>query len=184
MAQKKGIMIRKIVLLLFIVIAFSANGQNRELVLNFEPSFLPSSILTVKRYGGETMIKIQFQEEKETGTVSRSEERSLNNDDFNRLMGFLSTYQFKVKGNVDTVGTYERVTKGIKTIHYLISWGNDGVTVKGTLREIDKEKKFAFWSPKTDTSNHQLTMQIFELMNKNFKRKYTKQYLAELKKYF
>lgn len=169
---------------LLILLAYSAVAQNKELVLKFKPSFIPSSILTVKEFGNKATIKLQYYVKKGDDTVSIMEEKKLTKSDVDSLMSFFSKYKFKIKGNIDTLGTFEVERNGKKTAHYSISWGHDGITVNGKLRNEDNVKNFAFWSPKAGTDNHTLILKLLGIMDNNFKRKQTKRYLAGLKKYF
>lgn len=175
-----------IIMLLFLtVIGITSKAQeNRKLALTFNPSFSSHSILTITESEKKAVIKLQIFDKNDTRNVTTEEGLILNRKDLDSLLSFLSTYQFKTQGSIDTIGTSEVIRNGETVTAYKISSGLDGITVKGTFKSESETEYFAFWSPKANTENHKLIMKAFELMEGEFQKKSVKNYLTGLKGYF
>ncbi|GGK86930.1 hypothetical protein ACD591_19795 [Rufibacter glacialis] len=169
-------------IIVLIFLSFAVKAQKKELTISFEPSFAKHSILTITELGKHSTIILQTLEK--DGSILKQEKKSVDKEEMKTLSGFLSSYEFKFKGSIDTLGTYETVRNGKKVTAHRISFGNDGITVKGKWQNDSTTNDFSFWSPQAGTNNHDLITRLFVLMDSKFKRNYTKQYLQSLKKYF
>ena len=169
-------------LIVLILLSFAAKAQRKELIIKFEPSFTPQSILTITESAKRSTIK--FQTLHKDGSISKHEGKSVSKEEMNMLSEILSSYKFKFKGSIDTIETYETVKNGKTVTARKISLGSDGITVKGKWQNDSTTNNFSFWSPQAGSDNHNLITHLFVLMDSKFKSKSTKQYLQGLKEYF
>lgn len=152
--------------------------------MKFQPSFISHSVLTISKTNKDAVITLKIYDRKEEDSVLVEEERKLQRNELDSLLSFLSSYQFKIKGSIDTVGTSEITMDGkTVTVHH-VSIGMDGVFVEGSYRDKYQVKDFAFWSPKGGSENHKLVMKVFDLMEANLKKKAIQNYIVQLRGYF
>lgn len=183
-------MIRKIGFLIYLSILSSSisyaqqNGQ-RILTMSFEPSFSKRSTLTFRGIQGEAFQGelIIFKNEEKSKIACR-ERVKISEEKITTILDFLKTYEFKIKGSVDTVSSERVLFRGDSTTAYKISHGNDGITVSGFLLWNGVTKRFAFWSPGKESENYQLIQKIFALSNSSFKKKKSLNHLKTLQNYF
>jgi hypothetical protein len=183
-------MINKIVFLIYLSILSASSiyaQQNNQLILtiDFEPSFANSTTLTFRGVqGGMFQAEMVVFKDEEKSKVECREKGNISEDRLASILNFIKTYDFKIKGSVDTI-SFERVFwRGDSTTVYKISHGNDGITVSGSLLWNGVTKRFAFWSPGKETENYQLIQKIFALSNSSFKKKKSLNHLKALQNYF
>lgn len=157
-------------------LSFQAQAQFDKLTVHFYPSFMDSSMLSVNRVENEYSMTLE--------TSQISTKSMLNSFEVDSLNSFMTGYNFQIKSSLDTVETIQKIINGDTTVQYVISMGNDGITVKGQMEYKEKSKSFAFWSPNKGVENHELIELLFNLMSVHFTKLETVNYLEQLEQYF
>jgi hypothetical protein len=172
-----------ILYLTFLTFICKAQG-NHELIVNFQPSFISHSVLSIKETNKKAVITLKIYGRNEKESVLIKEERKLQKNELDSLLSFFASYQFKIKGSIDTVGTSEVTLNGKTAIGHHVSIGMDGISVKGSFVDENQNKDFAFWSPKVNSENYKLITKVFDLMEVSLKKKAIQSYMIQLKAYF
>jgi hypothetical protein len=183
--------------------------QNFTLDMEFNPSFIEKSKLTVEKDSNSCFISLN--------TKSFSERKEISCFEIDSLKDFFKTYDYSVKTNgsskyirhyMDTkilqdtnwvVVKQDTVRKDLRNrLGYIFdpdsnkyyyedvmmcTW-TDGITVKGQLSNGDTVKKIYFFAPSKGEQNHFLAKLLFELMNQYFKNELTITYIERLEGYF
>jgi len=167
---------RKLLSLLLIVVSINSYAQFNRLTIDFAPSFIEKSQLTITGSGNGYSISFKGVGFKEDGSVP---------DSFAvKLERFMSKYKFQHLSSI-TVIEEKKVVNGDTVIIESIKAGVDGIDVFGELINNDHTRKtFAFWSPREHTENHQLIEVLFGIAHACFTNKSTINYLGKLEKYF
>jgi len=161
-----------------------SNPNSYELKIDFEPAFIKSSQVIIKRSGGSASLDIKIFASPKKDILKESN-KLLKLQRLKTLEGFLQTYQFKIKNSIDTIGGEKEIVIGDSVMKfYDITLGVDGITVKGTLTKSEKVKQFAFWSPKEGTKNAELISILFAILRRTFIEKDIANYLEQLREYF
>lgn len=95
------------------------------------------------------------------------------------LKGFLESYNFDKTNNISTETVIKDGDTSIITIV-----GFDGISVSGTLTQLDRDKEFEFWSPQKNTDNYKLVKLLFSITDQYFVEEKERRYLNSLKGYF
>jgi hypothetical protein len=162
--------------IILITISINCTGQIFNLKTEFQPSFIPSSTLILQDDGKECFIDIKNDDFLEHCLINNSQLIDIKN--------FFNHYQFKIKGSVDTLGTFTKIENGDTIKGYNMTLGTDGIDVNGKLIRNNLSKVFKFWSPKKGTANDSLIVLMFKLMKRNLKEDKTVNYLEQLEQYF
>lgn len=163
--------------IILISVALNCTGQIFNLQTEFQPSFLQGSTLILQDDGKQCFLDLNGK--------TFSEHCIITDSQLVDIKSFLNHYQFKIKGNVDTLGTITKIENGDTIITgYNMVMGVDGITVNGKLIRDNLTKRFKFWSPNKGTVNDSLIVLLFKLMNRNLKEDKTVNYLEQLKQYF
>jgi hypothetical protein len=157
-------------------IAINCNSQIFSFKTEFQPSFIPSSILTIQDNGKKCIVSIK--------SKSFSEKCEINGSKLVDIINFLNHYKFKIKGSIDTLGTFTEIENGDTITYYSLNAGTDGIDVNGQLVCDKITKEFKFWSPRKGTDNDSLIVLLFDLMNDNLKNDKTMNYIEQLEQYF
>ncbi len=148
------------------------------LSIDFSPSFIYPSNVTISKTNVENLIELKIPE------LQINNKTALANGDINAIVDFLKTYKFQIKGSTDTTDKHKEFIDGDSVTVYSMSTGTDGITVNGTYKHEDIVNVFSFWSPRKDTENHKIIELIFHLLYKSFSEKETTNYIEQLEGYF
>lgn len=144
-------------------------GQDYELYLDLEPSFIEEGHITIRyRVNGTTTLQLK--------NFYFDETRSLDNKTLLELKHFLENYK-ATKSN--SIKTETSIVNG-DTLSLSIM-GFDGITVSGSLHHKDDVKTFEFWSPNSNTSNNALISHVFSITDSCFDKPRVRRYLNALK---
>jgi hypothetical protein len=179
---------KRLITLFFVILRLTCLAQSKTddytLTIDFAPSFISTSKLVIHSAQDSNHIQLTiYNHYKDVNHVYTNKVR-LKAKYLDGLTSFLQTYQFKIRGNVDTLGSHKVLENGDSVLVYSVSMGVDGITVSGVFDQTSTSKKFQFWSPKKDTANDKLVIILFDLMNKAFKDNKSTEYLRRLKGYF
>ncbi|HEU5290034.1 MAG TPA: hypothetical protein VFU05_05270 [Cyclobacteriaceae bacterium] len=173
------------------LLIFSASDaiaqQNNQSILrvNFEPSFSNNCTLTLHEVqGGIFWIELVVFKFKENSKIESREEVDVSQDKAIPILDFLKTYNFIIKGSIDTISVERVFWRGDSVTAIKKSYGNDGITVNGSFTKGGVTKRFAFWSPEKDSENYQFVQKILALPNESFKKKKSLNQLKALQSYF
>lgn len=158
------------------LISVNSFGQFDKLTVDFYPSFITNSTLTIKKKSNGFTIQLHADKIKEKSFTIDS--------NLVELDSFLVDYRFKHKGAIDTIGEEKKIEDGDTVVSYLLSFGTDGINVYGKLKNVNDEKTFKFWSPDSGDKNHELIEILFKLMYEQFKSQESINYLEQLEQYF
>ena len=174
------------ILLVFIVTASFGQKQDSDytLTLNFAPSFIAGSELSIQAKGDSGFIRINIYKSynKKNGETDNNVVIPVGN--LKPLTNFLKTYKFQIKNNIDTIGSHKVFVNGDSVLVYDVSAGLDGINVNGNFTQNNIIKKFAFWSPNKGTENANFVILLFNLLNNAFSGQNTINYLEQLQQYF
>lgn len=164
--------------------AAQSNVNTYELKIDFDPAFINSSQVVIQSNGNSAFLNIKiFDGPKEH--ILKENNKLLKRQQLKTLEEFLQTYQFRIKGNIDTIGEGKELNiKGDSIKYYTISAGLDGITVKGTQTRSEGVKSFAFWSPKKGTANAELISILNKVLAETFIEEDIASYLENLEQYF
>lgn len=156
------------------------------LTIEYDPSFIASSILTIHLEPNACYAKLQVMTKQQNKDYRSSEKKSLKSADLGVLTNFFQTYHFRIRGSTDTIGSDKVFENGDSlVVAYHVVSGLDGIIVKGSLDQNGIIKKFQFWSPKNrDAKNQQLSETLLNIMQKAFIDKTSVEYIKALKTYF
>lgn len=158
-------MARLLILILTLQLFGCRNVHSQILKIEFHPSFIYGSSIEVNLETGSCTIGY---DSLNTATLN------FDMDGTSELISFFESYDFKIKGSVDTTG-YTSDGKPIMSI------GMDGITVSGSF----ENKKFQFWSPKKGSENFRLIEILFRNLYKSSNEIDSLQtYLKLLEQYF
>ncbi|WP_439185896.1 hypothetical protein [Carboxylicivirga taeanensis] len=160
----------------FLLISFSSFAQFDKLTIDFKPSFIESSRLTIQQKSDDYLLTLETADFSDKSIVSDSALLNLSN--------YLRDYDFAHKGSIDTIGQETVIENGDTTVYYHLSMGTDGINVYGEVLENDQKKTFKFWSPDKEDTNHELIEILFSLMYTKFNKQKTVTYLEQLEQYF
>lgn len=167
---------RKLLSLLLIVMSINSYAQFNKLTIDFAPSFIEKSQLTITGSGNGYTISFKG--------VGFDEDSSVPDSFAVKLEDFMSKYKFQHL-NSTTVIEEKKVVNGDTVVVQNIKLGVDGIEVFGELINNDHTRKtFAFWSPQKHTENHQFIEILFGIAHACFTNKSTINYLGKLERYF
>lgn len=177
--------ILSIFFLLFQTVCFGqAQISDFDLSLQFSPSFIFPSSLTISHRSDTSSAEIIIYNDWDKKTLYQSKRAFIANEDINTIADFLKTYKFRMKGSSDTISFRKELIDGDSITVYSGWVGTDGITVKGMYNGGLLPKSFAFWTPFEGSENDQLMGIIFSAMYKSFSDNNVVNYLEELESYF
>src|SRR5258708_7731194 len=160
------------VLIFCMLITQASFGQSKSnnylLKLDFAPSFMSSSELTIEGKGDSAFLNIQISKNDYAKEASMESKAVIRADRLTKFTDFIKTYKFQIKSNIDTIGAHKEFIHGDSVVVYEISGGNDGIDVKGVLNQNGLARKFAFWSPNKGTKNAELMDILFAITDSAF----------------
>lgn len=159
-----------------VLITNNLKAQIEYLEIDFKPSFKENSLLSIEKEGKHYSLNL-----KKSTILEKVKIRAA---DIASLEKFFESYHFKQTGPTDTVITTTINTNGDTIISEQILIGFDGTIIEGKVELKSKTKIFKFWSPRKSSENHQLIELLFNLMNENFKKSSTINYLEDLEQCF
>jgi hypothetical protein len=154
-----------------------------ELKIDFDPAFINSSQVIIQSRGDSAFLNIKIFGGSKNDILKQSN-KLLKVQELKTLKEFLQTYQFRIKGNMDTIGEGMAFEDGKYVKYYNISAGMDGITVRGTLARNEDVKSFAFWSPKKGTANAELVYILNKILDQTVVEEEVVNYLEHLQQYF
>lgn len=173
---------------LIIALAFNCFGQQNEnsfnLVINFNPSFANQSTLLINTKKGSSELELIVYERENESKIKSREKVVIQESKLASIRDLLKTYDFRIKGIIDTLSSQRVLRNGDSTTAYKVSIGSDGISVAGSYVCNNAEQKFAFWSPAKDSDSYNLVQQIFALSNDSFRRKKSLGHIKTLQSYF
>jgi hypothetical protein len=171
----------------FLFISLFCFGQVRSgdymLKLNFYPSFLDPSEIVIKAERDSAFLGLLVYKYRTKELVNRKE-LIIPSGRLISLKEFFKTYKFKIKNNIDAVGTHNEFIHGDSVLAYDIEMGTDGITVSGSFEQNNSNNKLEFWSPKKETQNAKLMVLLFDLLDITFTDKKSIDYAEQLQQYF
>jgi hypothetical protein len=200
---------RQFISLLILLSFMDCMCQDFKLDMEFNPSFIEKSTLTVEKDSINCFISFN--------TKSFSEKKEISCFEIDSLKDFFRTYDYSVKTNgssrrirqyIDTkmLPDSNWIVLGKDTVRKDLQWNRgyifdpdsnkyyseivmmstytDGITVHGQLSLEDTVKKINFFSPCNGEQHHFLTILLFRLMNQYFKNELTINYIERLEGYF
>lgn len=175
------------IIIIFLFISLLSSGQvisgDYILRLNLCPSFLDPSEISIKTKGDSAILCLRVYKYR-TKVLSTKKEIIIPSQKLTSLTNFLKTYQFKIKSNIDTVGSHKEFLHGDSILAYDIEMGSDGITVSGIFEQSNTSSKFEFWSPKKETQNAKLMALLFNILDITFTDKKSIDYTEQLQQYF
>jgi len=177
-----------LLLILFTVNATFASAQPKSdsynLILNFAPSFISASQLNIKvnQDSGALNLRVYKNFKNKEYRIDTTVVVPLGK--ITELTNFLKTYKFRIKGNIDTIGSHKVFENGDSVLVYSVTMGTDGIDVYGVFNRENNDQKFAFWSPKKETENARFMALILDLTESAFPSQPTTDYLEQLEQYF
>jgi len=173
---------------LLIALQSICNGQTLNsgfvLSLEFRPTFLDPSIVTIRYKYGISIIEISVGKKVPEWDGYLKEVAPLVSSEIISISELLKDYDFQAN-SPKTRGLKKKVLidgDSLSIIDEIIVL--DGVTVIGTFSQNNNVREFVFKSPAKGTENHKLMEQIFMLMNKFFTEERVVMYIEQLQGYF
>jgi len=182
-------MMKKCLLFICLTISFvTAFGQphsaSYNLTLNFAPSFMSASQLVIQANRDSVSFNLRVYKNFKNKEYRIDSTVVIPAGNTTALTNFLKTYKFRIRNNVDTVGTHKVFENGDSVLVYSVSMGTDGIDVDGVFNQDDVSHKFAFWSPDKGTENARFMELILSLAENVFTSTQTVNYLEALEQYF
>lgn len=163
---------KRLLILLFLLSTLDCYSQINSLTVDFAPSFIESSKLSIVKEIFEYSITIQNSNINETWFFADSSLIDLQ---------LLFVDYFRLKYSLDSIKKTEERDLALRG---LITVPLDGISVKGVLVDNIGEKVFDFYSPEKGTINLKFMSVLFKLMYSTFTKPETIYYLEQLEDYF
>jgi hypothetical protein len=174
-----------LILLLFDLICFGQTSNPEfKLSLDFYPSFMGPGNVTISSKQDTNSIVLIVYKNKDKCTWYQNKQTKIRKGEMDTIADFFKTYNFRIKGSVDTIGVHKEIINGKSLTMYDMDIGVDGITVDGTYTQGNIMKKFAFWSPRKETENHRLMVLVFSMLYQSFSDDIIVNYIEKLEDYF
>jgi hypothetical protein len=155
---------KKLLILLFLLSTLDCYSQIKSLTVDFAPSFIESSQLSIVKENPKYSITIQNSKINETWYFADSSLLDLQ---------LLFVDYFRLKYSLYSIKKTE-----VQIIEL------DGISVKGVLLDDFGDRVFDFRSPRKGTIDHNLMSVLYKLMYNAFTKPETIAYLEQLEDYF
>ena len=163
---------KKLLILLFLLSTLNCFSQFKSLTVDFSPSFIEKSTLSIVKEITEYSITIQNSKIDDTWFLADST--------FQELQLLFVDY-FRLKYSLDSIKNVEEREMALRNEHKVTL---DGIKVKGVLIDNFGDRVFDFHSPGKGTIDHKLMSVLFKLMYISFTKPETINYLEQLEGYF
>lgn len=159
-------------ILLFLFSTLDCFSQINSLTVDFSPSFIEKSRLSINKENPEYSITIQNSKINETCFLTDSSLLDLQ---------LLFVDYFRLKYSLDSIKNTEEREMALRGECRVTL---DGISVKGVLVDNVGDRVFDFSSPRKGTIDHILMVDLYKLMYKAFTKPETIKYLEQLEGYF
>lgn len=163
---------KRLLILIFLFSTLDCFSQINSLTVDFAPSFIEKSRLSINKENPEYSITIQNSKINETWFLADSSLLDLQ---------LLFVDYFKLKYSFDSIKKTEEREMALRGEHRVML---DGIYVKGVLVDYVGDRVFDFSSPRKGTIDHNLMVVLYKLMYKAFTKPETINYLEQLEGYF
>jgi hypothetical protein len=163
---------KRLLILLFLLSNLVCYCQIKRLTVDFAPSFIERSQLSIVKENPEYSITIQNSKINETWFIADSSLLDLQ-------LQFVD--YFRLKYSSDSIKNIEEREQALKGIHIVEL---DGISVKGDLIDNFGDRVFDFRSPRKGTIDQNLMSALYKVMYKAFTKPQTITYLEQLEGYF
>ena len=163
---------KRFLILLFLFSTLDCFSQIHSLTVDFAPSFIEKSRLSINKENPEYSIKFQNSKFNETWLLADSSLLDLQ---------LLFVDYFRLKYSLDSITKTEVQEMALRGEHIVML---DGISVKGVLVDSVGDRVFDFSSPRKGTINHNLMVVLYNLMYKAFTKPETINYLEQMEGYF
>ena len=163
---------RRLLILFFLLCTMDCFSQIHSLRVDFAPSFIEKSRLSINKDNLEYSITIQNSKINETWLLADSSLLDLQ---------LLFVDYFRLKYSLDSITNTEVQAMALRGEHIVML---DGISVKGVLVDSVGDRVFDFSSPRKGTINHNLMVVLYNLMYKAFTKPETINYLEQMEGYF
>lgn len=163
---------KRLLILLFLLSTLDSFSQINSLTVDFSPSFIEKSKLSIVKEISEYSITIQNSKIDDTWFLA----------DFTlQELQLLFVDYFRLKYSLDSIKNAEEREMALRNEHRVTL---DGISVKGVLVDNFGARVFDFHSPGKGTIDHKLMSVLFKLMYIAFTKPETINYLEQLEGYF
>lgn len=148
-------------------------GQDHNIVYSFYPTFQDSSSCRISIYENNAVIDFSLR-----GSNWKSQTDSIS--EFNKVIEILNNYHFYL--GIKNGEPFQFIQSDDTTLS--IMTGIDGIVVSGKYQAGTKEKEFEVWSPDEEYVTHDLVLELFEIITRNFQCDTVVNYMESIEKYF
>ena len=163
---------KRLLILILLLSTLDCVSQIKSLTVDFSPSFIEKSKLSIVKEISEYSITIQNSKINDTWFLADSSLLELQ---------LLFVDYFRLKYTLDSIRNTEERERILRNIHIVEL---DGISVKGVFVDNDGDRGFDFRSPRKGTVDHRLMSILYKLMYIAFTKPETINYLEQLEGYF